>query len=66
METIDLTPSWSAAVDIYIEVLLANDSRESEGVIAARADLKRLAGWADGQSEENAIDPNQLTLTFEE
>jgi hypothetical protein len=66
METIDISPSWRTAVSIYIEVLLNNDYRHNEGVVAATEDLLRLADVVDGMNESNGvtIDPDQLTIQF--
>jgi hypothetical protein len=63
-ETIDITPTWEAAVSIYVEVL--TNSSNSDAVISAREDLLKLARFVDSLNEaDQGIDPNQLTLTFD-
>lgn len=69
METIDLNPTWLTAVNIYIEVLLNSSDPTSDGVLAAKADLKRLAKVVDNLNESERVedfDPNQLTIQFGE
>jgi len=44
MKTIDLTPTWAAAVKIYMAVL--EDGTE-EGKTAAREDILQMAEWLD-------------------
>ena len=50
-KTIDITPSWAAAVEIYIAVL-ENPSASPEGRGAARSELQRLARAFDDVNAE--------------
>lgn len=51
MQTIDLTPTWEAAVRIYIAVL-RNPEASFEGVKAAEEELLRLARAVDSTRKE--------------
>ncbi len=52
-KTIDLTPTWEAAVRIYCAVLENPDAEESAKQ-AAREDLLNLGRWADNlKGEQN-------------
>lgn len=51
MKTIDLTPTWTAAAEIYIEVL-ENENASFEGRKAAREEIMRMAAIADSMRKE--------------
>jgi len=51
MKTIDLTPTWEAAVRIYIAVL-RNPEASFEGINAAEEELLRLARAVDSTRKE--------------
>jgi hypothetical protein len=53
MQTVDLTPTWEAAVRIYIAVL-RNPEASFEGVKAAEEELLRLANIVDSIRKEEA------------
>lgn len=46
MKTIDMTPTWETATNIYIEVL-RNPKASAEGVKIAKEELLRLARIVD-------------------
>jgi len=52
--TIDLTPSWAAAVEIYMAVLESPYADNLEGREAARSELRRLARAVDQCNAEPA------------
>ena len=49
--TIDMTPTWAAAVEIYMAVL-ENPNASPEGLDSARSELRRLARAFDELSAE--------------
>jgi hypothetical protein len=55
--TIDITPTWAAAVEIYMAVL-ENPSASPEGLDSARSELRRLARAFDDLNAE----PDELDL----
>lgn len=54
-ETIDITPTWEAAVMIYCRVLQNPEAADS-AVIEAQNDLLRLARYVDMMQEDKTND----------
>ena len=52
MTSLDLTPSWKAAVTIYISVL-QNPEASFAGIAAAKEELLRLAEMVDGMIQKD-------------
>jgi hypothetical protein len=55
MNSIDLTPTWEAAVSIYIEVL-QNPDATAGAIIGAKEELMRLARTVDRLKAEQEAD----------
>jgi hypothetical protein len=51
--TIDMTPTWAGAVRIY---MMALEHGTEKGKQAARAELMRLAEWADQAMAKQAAE----------
>ena len=68
METIDLTPTWEMAVNIYIQVLMNHSDPTGDAVQTAKDDLILLAKIQDrrnsvaAQEGQIEADPNQIDL----
>ena len=63
MKTIDLTPSWRAAVRIYVAVL-QNPKAGAEAHQRAEEDLLRLADDADKRiAAEKGVAPTQAPVS---
>ena len=52
--TIDITPSWAVAVEIYMAVLESPYADNTEGRAAARDEIRRLARAVDKLNEKPA------------